>query len=137
MLKSCSYFRENAFGLLPSDNVDMYYVLNTVTPAGDDKSSLPSSGIDVYYVPNMDPLGVENTYHLPSGDEIIKSNITVATHPHALIPTLGDMIELIPFLPIEINIPNVISSMMNFFSWMINRRPQDQTNHRIYFVLKK
>jgi hypothetical protein len=114
----------------------MYYVLKTVTPAGDDKFASPSSGIDVYYVPNLDPLGIENMYGLPSGEEIVKSNITVTTNKHAIIPTLGDMIELIPFLPIEINIPNVISSMMNFFSWMINRRPQDQTTPRIYFVLK-
>lgn len=76
-------------------------------------------------------------YDLPSGDRIIKSNKTVTTNPHALIPTLGDVIEFIPFLPVEINVPNVISSMMNFFSWMINRRPQDQTTPRIYFVLKK
>jgi hypothetical protein len=137
MLKQLSYFRENVFTLLPSDNEDMHYVLNTVTPAGEDKSALPSSGIDVYYVANTDSLGEVNVYDLPSGDEIIKSNITVTTNAHALIPTLGDMIELIPFLPIEINIPNVISSMMNFFNWMINRRPQDQTNPRIYFVLKK
>jgi hypothetical protein len=115
----------------------MYYVHNTVTPAGEDKSALPSSGIDVYYVPNLNSLGIEKMYELPSGDEIIKSNTTVTTNKHAFIPTLGDMIELIPFLPIEINIPNVISSMMNFFSWMINRRPQDQTTPRIYFVLKK
>jgi hypothetical protein len=114
----------------------MSYVLNTVTPAGADKSGLPSSGNVVYYlpgVPDTDPLIVVHMYPLPSGDEIIKSNITV----HALIPTLGDMIELIPFLPIEINIPNMISSMMNFFNWMINRRPQDQTKPRVYFVVKK
>ncbi|XP_023725635.1 uncharacterized protein LOC111874397 [Cryptotermes secundus] len=124
--------RGKVFNSLPSD-----YVLDTVTPAGDDKSALPSSGIDVYYVPNTAPLGVANMYDLPSGDGIIKSNRTVTTHPHALIPTLGDVIEFIPFLPVEINVPNVISSMMNFFSWMINRRPQDQTTPRIYFVLKK
>jgi hypothetical protein len=112
----------------------MYYVLNTldtVTTVGEDKSGLPSIGSDVYYLPDTDPLAVVNIYPLPSGAEIVKSNITV----HALIPTLGDIIEFIPFLPVEINIPNVISSMMNFFNWMTNRRPQDQTKPRVYFVL--
>jgi hypothetical protein len=115
----------------------MYFVLNTATPADEEKSGLPSSGADVYYVPNQYSLGVENMSDLPSGDEIVKSNIAVATtDKHAFIPTLGDVIELIPFLPVEINIPNVISSMMNFFNWMVNRRPQDQTKPRIYLSLK-
>lgn len=106
------------------------YVLNTVSPVADDKSGLPSSGGDFYYVKNMGPLVID----LPSGDEIVKSSTSVT---HARIPTLGDVIELIPFLPVEINIHNVISSMMNFFNWMINRRPHDQTTPRIHFLLKK
>jgi hypothetical protein len=112
----------------------VYYVLNTVSSIGEEKSALPSSGADFYYASYTAPLGVADMYHLPSGDEVVKSSTAVA---HALIPTLGDVIELIPFLPIEINIHNVISSMMNVFNWMVNRRPHDQTTPRIHFLLKK
>jgi hypothetical protein len=108
----------------------VYYVLNT---AGEDKSSLSPSDKNVYYILNT--IGEDKSVLL-SGDKEIKSNIAQIAEKHTRLPTLGDVIEFIPFLPIEINVPDVISSMINFFNWMINRRPQDQSNPRIYLLLK-
>jgi hypothetical protein len=107
------------------------YVLNTKLAVAKEKSGLPSSDGDFYYVAYMVPQIIED---LPSRDEIVKSSTTAT---NALIPTVGDVIELIPFLPVEINIPNVISSMMNLFNWIINRQPYDQTTPRIHFLPKK
>jgi hypothetical protein len=114
------------------------YVLNTESAAGVKKSDLPSSDKYVYpYILNTTSLRGEDVSDLPSGSKLRKSNITGTTaDKYAFPPTLGDVIGLIPFLPIEINVPNVISSVMTFFNWMTNRRPQEQSTPRIYFLLR-
>jgi hypothetical protein len=109
----------------------VYYVLSTKSTAGKEKSPLTSSNKNVYYIPNT--VG-EVKSDLLSGEDGTKSNITV--YKYTRLPSLGDFIELIPFLPVEINVPDVISSMINFFNWLMNRRPQDQNKPRIYFLLK-
>ena len=51
------------------------------------------------------------------------------------LPSLGDVIQWIPFLPIEINVPDTVMSVYGFFTWIANRRPQeDQSTPRIYFI---
>lgn len=116
---------------MPRTNEDVYLVLSTKSNAGEEKSSLSSSNINVYYITNT--VG-EVKSDLQSGDEGMKSNITVVKSVR--LPTLGDVIEIIPFLPIEINVPNVIAYMTSFLNWIMNWRPQDQSNPRIYFMLK-
>jgi len=113
------------------------YVL-TQSAAGVKKSDLPSSEIYVYpYIVTPTTVSGEDRSDLPSGGKLRKSNSTGATaDQYALRPTLGDAIGLIPFLPIEINIPNVISSMMTFFNWLTNRRPYQHSTPRVYFLLR-
>lgn len=109
----------------------MYYVLNIESTAGEENSSLSSSNKNVYHIPNT--VG-EVKSGLLSGDDGMKLNI--AMDKYTRLPTLGDVIEFIPFLPIEINVPDVISSVINFFNQIMNRRPQDQSKPRIYLLLK-
>lgn len=113
------------------------YIL-TQSPAGVKKSDLPSSEIYVYpYIVTPTTIRGDVSSDLPSGGKLRKSNSTGATADQfAVRPTLGDAIGLIPFLPIEINIPNVISSMMTFFNWLTNRRPQEHSTPRVYFLLR-
>lgn len=113
-------------------------VLNTEWAAGEQKSGLPSSDKYVYsYVLRPPTLRGQVAAGLPSNVVLRKSNITgVPVVEHAFIRTLGDVIGLIPFIPIEINVPNVISSVITFFNWVTNRRPQEQSNPRIYLLLR-
>jgi len=113
------------------------YVL-TQSVAGVKKSDLPSSEIYVYpYIVTPTTVRGDDRSDLPSGGKLRQSNSTGATEDqYAFQPTLGDAIGLIPFLPIQINIPNVISSMMTFFNWLTNRRPQEHTTPRVYFLLR-
>ncbi|XP_069702678.1 uncharacterized protein [Periplaneta americana] len=107
---------------------------------------LPSSQENLYYVVNTEALGDEineKSAVLSSGElmksnstELINANKTIITDSPRLL-TLGDFIEIIPFLPIEINVPDMFSSVAGFVSWMFNRRPQDQSRPRIYVLLKR
>ena len=115
-----------------------YNLINTERAAGQQKSDLPSSDKYVYsYVLRPPTLRGEVVAGLPSNVVLRTSNITgVPVVEHAFIPTLADVIGLIPFIPIEINVPNVISSVITFFNWVTNRRPQEQSNPRIYLLLR-
>jgi hypothetical protein len=114
------------------------YVLNTKSAAGVKKSDLPSSEIYVYpYIVTPTADRGDDRSDLPSGGKLRKSNSTGATaDKDAFRPTLGGVIGLIPFLPIEINIPNVISSMIALLSWVTNRIPQLVSTPRVYFLLR-
>lgn len=113
------------------------YVL-TQSAVGVKKSDLPSSEIYVYpYAVTPNTVRGEDRSDLPSGGILRKSNSTGApADQYAFRPTLGDAIGLISFLPLEINIPNVISSMMTFFNWLTNRRPLQHSTPRVYFLLR-
>jgi hypothetical protein len=113
------------------------YVL-TQSGAGVKKPGLPSSEIYVYpYMVTPTTVRGEDRSDLPSGSKFRKSNSTeAAADLYAFRPTFGDAIGSIPFLPIEINIPNVISSMMTFLNWLTNRRPQENSTPRVYFLLR-
>jgi hypothetical protein len=111
----------------------MYSVLYT-----DERPDLTSNGKNIYYILNSESLGGEHKFDLPPSDDGLKSSITVPTTDTSSLrlPTVGDVINLIPFLPIEINVPGVISSMTNFFNWITNRPAQEQSTPRIYFLVK-
>ena len=135
LLKKFSSFSDKT-SLMPY-STGVCYVL-TQSAAEVKKSDLPSSGIYVYpYIVTPTTVRGEDGSDLPSGGKLRKSNSTGATADmYAFRPTLGGVIGLIPFLPIEINIPNVISSMMTFFNWLTNRRPYQHSTPRVYFLLR-
>ncbi|PSN35580.1 hypothetical protein C0J52_24406 [Blattella germanica] len=53
----------------------------------------------------------------------------------ARLPSLSDVIQIVPFLPIEINVPDMMVGMYGFLSWLVNRGQENGTP-RIYFIVE-